>query len=137
MGTQLASPKGAQPPIFGPHLLRPNCCTNQDITRHGTRPRPRRLSVRWGPRYLLPKRGRSPQIFGSCLLRPNGWMDEAGTWHGGGPDGFVLNGDPAPSPKSGRSPLSNFRSISVVAKRLDASRFHLVGMKASAHGTLC
>jgi len=45
------------------------------------------------------------------------------------PDDFVLDGDPAPSP--------NFRPISIVAKRLDASKCHLVLMLASAQGTLC
>jgi len=35
-----------------------------------------------------------------------------------GPGDFVLDGDPAPLP--------NFWSISIVDKRLDASRFHLV-----------
>jgi len=44
------------------------------------------------------------------------------------PGDFVLDGDPAPSPKRGRSPLPNFRPISIVAKRLDASICHLVWM---------
>jgi len=44
------------------------------------------------------------------------------------PGDFVLDGDPAPLPKRGRSPLPNFRPISIVAKRLDASRWHLVWM---------
>jgi len=39
---------------------------------------------------------------------------------------FVLDGDPAPFLKRARSPLPNFRSISIVDKRLDASRCHLV-----------
>ena len=38
------------------------------------------------------------------------------------PGDFVLDGDPAPSPKWEQSPLSNFRQISTVRKRLDASR---------------
>jgi len=45
-------------------------------------------------------------------------------------------GTQLPSPKKGRSPLPNFLPISVVAKRLDASRYHLVWMLASAQGTL-
>jgi len=56
------------------------------------------------------------------------------------PINFVLDGDPAvPFSKKGRSPLSNFRPISIVAERLDASKCHLVGlwMLASAQGTLC
>ena len=55
------SPKGHSPhPIFGPYLLRPNGCVDQDdtfvnIVHHiiyhwyGARPQPRRLCVRWGP----------------------------------------------------------------------------------------
>jgi len=42
-----------------------------------------------------------------------------------GPGHIVLDGDPAPLPKKGdRAP--NFRPISLVAKRMDASRCHLV-----------
>jgi len=37
---------------------------------------------------------------------------------------FALDGDPAPAPKGGGAPVPNFRPISIVAKRLDASRFH-------------
>jgi len=85
MGTQLFLLKGAQPPIFGPYLLRPNGCMDQDVTWYGARPRPRRLCVRWGPRSPSPKGGRAPQIFGPCFLWRNGWMDEAGIWHGGSP----------------------------------------------------
>jgi len=40
-----------------------------------------------------------------------------------GPGHTVLDGDPAP-PKEAQPP--NFRSTSVVAKRLDGSRCHLV-----------
>jgi len=42
-----------------------------------------------------------------------------------GPGHIVLDGDPAPPPKRGRAP-PNFRPISIVAKRLHASRCHLV-----------
>ena len=55
-------PNGAQPPIFGPYLLRPNGCMDQDVTWYGARPRPRRLCVRWGPRSPLPKRGEPPKF---------------------------------------------------------------------------
>ena len=38
------------------------------------------------------------------------------------PGDFVLDGDPAARPqKGGRGPLPNFRPISIVAERLDAS----------------
>jgi len=79
-------PKGAQLPIFGPYLLWPNGCMDQDATGYGGRPRPRRLYVRWGP-SPLPKKGTelpSP-IFGPFLLWPDGWMHEDATWYGGTP----------------------------------------------------
>jgi len=40
------------------------------------------------------------------------------------PGDFMLDGDPAPSPKSSGAP--NFRPTSVVAKRLHGSRCHFV-----------
>ena len=49
---------------------------------------------------------------------------------------ILLDGDLAPPhPKGQSSP--NIRPISVVAKWLDGSRFHMVGRQASAQGTLC
>ena len=42
------------------------------------------------------------------------------------PGDFVLDGELALSPKTGAEPLANFRPISIVGKRLDASRCHLV-----------
>ena len=44
------------------------------------------------------------------------------------PGNFLLDGDTALLPQRGRSPFPNFRPISIVAKRLDASRCHLVWM---------
>jgi len=120
----LSSPslKGAQPPIIGPYLLRPNGCMDQDATWYGGRPRPMRLCVRWGPRSPVPERGRSCQIFGHVHCgQTAGWIKMAlGTPVGLSPGDFVLDGDPAPFPKRG------FWPISVVDKRLDASRCHLV-----------
>ena len=52
-----------------------------------------------------------------------------------GPSHIVLDGDPAPLPKMGQTP--NFWPISIVTKRLDASRCHLVWRQASAQATLC
>jgi len=109
MVTQLPSPKGAQPPIFAPYLLRPNGCIDQDVTWYGGRSRSRRLCVRWDSAPPSPKGG--PQIFGTCLLRPNGWMDEAGTRHEGRPQpiyDFVLGGDPVPFPQKGAEPSPQF-----------------------------
>jgi len=39
---------GAEPPIFGPCLLWPNGCMDQDATWYGGKPRPRRRCVKWG-----------------------------------------------------------------------------------------
>jgi len=111
-GPSSPSPNEVRPPIFGPYLFRPSGCIDQDVTWYGARSQHRRL------------------IFGSCLLWPNGSMDEAGTWHGGmpRPRRLCVRWGPSPVPNGGRSrgPLPNFRSISIVAKRLDASRYHLV-----------
>ena len=71
--------------------------------------------------------GAPPPIFRPCLLWPNGWMDQDGTWHGCGPRSrpYCARWGPCYLPKKGEEPPS-FRPISVVAKRLDASRCHLV-----------
>jgi len=63
--------KGTEPSIFGPCLLGPNCCMDQDTTWYGGRPRP-------SPHYA--KKWAQPPIFGPCLLWPNGWMDQDATW---------------------------------------------------------
>jgi len=89
-----------------------------------------RLCVRWDPAPLSKKEGvASPQIFGPCLLWPNGWMDQDGTWHGGRPQPRRPCGvrwGPSPLPKKGAQPLPNFWPVSIVAKRLDAPRCHLI-----------
>ena len=55
-----------------------------------------------------------------------GWIKMAlGTEVGLGPVHIVLDGDTAPLFKEGTEP-PNFRPIFIVAKRLDASRCHLV-----------
>jgi len=64
----------------------------------------------------------------------------AGTWHGSRPQPrrLCVRWGPSTLPQKGVSPsLPNFRPTSVVAKRLDALRCHLVSMQASAQGTLC
>jgi len=59
-----------------------------------------------------------------------------GTEVGLGQRDIVLDEDPARPPLKGHSP--NFRAISVVAKRLDGLRCHLVWRTdASAQATLC
>ena len=72
--------KGAEPPIFGPYLLRPNGCIDQDETWQGGRPRPSFLVLDGDPAPLPPK-GVEPPIFGPYLLQPNGWMDQDATWY--------------------------------------------------------
>ena len=78
-----ASPKGAQPPIFGPCLLWPNgwmdqeALVDQDTTWYGGRPRHRhrRHCVRWRP--SRPPKGAQqlpPPLFGMCNCgQMTGW----------------------------------------------------------------
>ena len=75
----------------------------------------------------LPKKGAElpPQYFGPCGQRA-GWIKMALCMGVGlSPVDFVLDGDPAP-PQKGWSTLPNFQPISIVAKRLDGSRCHLL-----------
>jgi len=74
----------------------------------------------------LPQRVTAP-IFGPYLLRPNGCVDQDATWYGCiglGIRDIVLDGTSSPSTK-GAQPR-NFRPMSVVAKRLDELKCHLV-----------
>jgi len=87
--------------IFGPYLLRPNGCMDQDASWYGARPQPRRLCVRWRPRSLpsTKKGGRAPSpIFGPFLLWPNGCMHQDATWYGGRPQprGLCVRWGPSP-----------------------------------------
>ena len=138
MGTQLPSLKQAQSPqIFGPYLLWPNGWMHQDATWYGGRPQPRGLWVRCGPSPLPKGRRRpgaeSPQFLthGYCG-RTAGWIKMTlGMEVGLGPVHIVLDGDIAQllSPKQGAEPPpKKNRSIFIVAKRLDASRCHLIRM---------
>jgi len=53
-------------------------------------------------------------------------------------DDIVLDGDPAPpSLIRGQSPLPNFWPMSIVAKLLDGSRWHLAWRWALVQATLC
>jgi len=61
--------KGAQqPPLLGPFLLCPNGWMDQDTTRYGGRPRPRRHCVRWGPSYPYGKEHSSPHFSAHFFL---------------------------------------------------------------------
>jgi len=57
------------------------------------------------------------------VLWPNSWMDQYVMWHGGRPRPHCVRWWPT-SPKRGTAP--NFRPMTVVAKRLDGLRCHLV-----------
>jgi len=103
-------PKGHTHPFYGPYLLRPNGCIDQDATWYGGRPRHRRLCVRWGPRSpSLQKGGGVPTP--KCLAhvycgQTAGWVKmvpvmEVDLSPG---DLVVLDGDPAPSQEGGRAP---------------------------------
>ena len=91
-------PKGAQPPIFGPLLLRPNGCMDQNAAWYGGRRRPTRHYVRWGPSSPS-LQGHSPRF--SSIVRCGqraGWTKmpldvEVGLVFG--PGDFVFDGDPA------------------------------------------
>ena len=101
-GDPAPPPQRAQPPIFGPYLLRPNGCIDQDAT----------VEVGFGPGDFVldgdpvpfPQKGSVASlhpIFGPCLLWSNGWMDQDGTWHGGRPEtrGLCVRWGPSPHPK--------------------------------------
>jgi len=84
--------------------------------------------------------GRAPKFSSHVYCgQTAGWSKTVlGTQVGLSPgDLAVLDGDSAPSPKRGQSPLPNFQPISIVAKRLDAPRCHLAWSYASCQGTLC
>jgi len=69
----------------------------------------------------------SPRIFVPRLLWPNGCMDQDATWYGGRPRSMRLRSMVTQLPqKKGYPPTANFWPMSVVAKRLDGSRCHLV-----------
>jgi len=141
MGTQSPSPKRGRSlsPIFGPFLLWPNDWMHQDATWYGCRPQPRGLCVRWRPSPPPQKGGGAPKFLADVYCgQTGGWIKMTlGMKVGFGPGDSVLDVDAAPSPQRGWSPVPNFRPISIVAKRLDASRCHLVWRWASAQGTLC
>jgi len=88
-----------------------------------------------------PKRA-EPPIFGLCLLRPNGCRDQDATWYGVRPRSrrhCVRWGPSSPPQKWAEPPFPIFGPwpMSIVAKRLDGSRWHLGRRWALVHATLC
>ena len=125
-GTQLHTPeKGDTIPNFQPCLLWPKGWMDKDATCYEGRPRPRSHCVRLGPSPLPTKKEQSPQ-FSAHVLWPNGWMDQDASWYGGRPRPWPHCARWGPSPSIQRGTAS-FRPMSVVAKRLDGTRCHLVG----------
>ena len=83
MGTELPSPKGAQPP---PSKFSVNVRCGKTV---GWTKMPFGVEVGVGPGDFvfdgdldLPEKGHNHHpISGPCLLWPNGWMDEDATWY--------------------------------------------------------
>ena len=98
--------------VFSPFLLWPNGCMDQNATRYGSRSRPRPHCVRWGL-SSPPKKGHSAPVHFSAHVycdQTAGWMKLIlGMVVGLSPGEFVLDGDPAPSPKRVRAPSPNFK----------------------------
>jgi len=121
--------KRRQPPIFSPCLLWQNgwCIRIPLGTEVGLSPG----DIVIDGAQLLPRlKGHSPPPnFGPspCPLWPNGWMDWDVTWYGGKPRPRLLCVRRGPAhPKKRLSPPHNFRPMSIVAKRLDGWRCHLL-----------
>jgi len=91
-----------------------------------------------GDPAALPKRGQSPQFWAHDYYgQTAGWIKmPLGMEVGLGPGHIVLDGDTAPLPRKGGT-APNFRPVSIVAKRLDGSKCHLVRRCALAQATLC
>jgi len=119
---------GAPFPVFGSVPMWPHGWMHQDATCHGGRPQPGDFVLHGDPAPLH-KRGWSPQFPAHVyfdqttgLIKIALRMDVVLS-----PVDFVLDGDRArSSPKKGSGSPPQFSANSTVAKRLDASRCHLV-----------
>jgi len=128
--------KGSRSPNFRPMSI---VAKRLDGSRcqllYGGKPRPRRHCVKWEP--SPPPKRHIPQFSAHvycgqtavCIRIP---LD---TEVGLSLSDIVLDGDPAPPRLRGTA--HSFRPMSVVAKRLDGIRCHLVWRYASAQATLC
>jgi len=74
-----------------------------------------------------PQKGHSPQLSAHiCCRKMAGWIKMSlGREACLGPSDIVLDGNPSPTPQKGGT-APNFRSMSIVAKRLDGSACQLV-----------
>jgi len=77
------SKRGIALPIFGPCLLCPNGCMDQDATWYGGRPRPRTHPSRWG-RSSPPKKNQHTPTFRPMFIVAKR-LDEDATWYEGIP----------------------------------------------------
>jgi len=64
--------RGQSCPIFGPSLLCPNGCMDQDATWYGGRPQPTQHCVRCGPSYTQKKDTPTPTQFWPVVAK---WLD--------------------------------------------------------------
>jgi len=122
------SKKGAEPPpqFSAQFLLWPNGWMHQDTTWHGVGLNPGDFVLDGGP-APSPKMGRSPQFSVHVYCgQTAGWIKMALGIH------CARWGQSSTSKKGAEPP--NLQPISIVAKWLDASRCHLVGL---SQATLC
>ena len=115
-------------PVCDVGALWPNGWTDQDETWHAGRLRPWPHCVRWGPSSPPPK-GHNPQFYAHiCCGQMTAWIKTPlGIEVGLGQATLCYMGTPLPLlTKGGTPPPPNFWPMFIVAKRLDASRFHLV-----------
>jgi len=137
MGTQPFSPKRERNPL--PNFRFISIVTKRLDASKCDLVWPTGLCVRWGPSPSPPqkKTGRNPQFSAYVYCgHTAAWIKmPLGTEVGLGPDDIALDGDPAP-PKRGRNPSPIF-GPSIVAKRLDGSRWHLAWRWVLVRATLC
>ena len=110
---------------------------DQDATWYEGRPRAGQHCVKCGP-ISTHLKGTAPPQFSVhvCCGQTAGWIKMSlGRKVGFGPGHIVLHGHPPPLPKKGTAP--NFRPMSIVAKRLDGSRWQLAWRWALVQSTLC
>ena len=108
-------------PVCNLGVLWPNGWMHQYETRHGGRPRTRPHCVRWGP--SSPQKRHSPPFLAHVFCgQMAGCIREVGLIT----VDMVLHGDPAHPQKRGHSSPPTFQPMSIVAKRLDESRYHWV-----------
>ena len=109
---------GAPSPIFGPFLLWPNGCMDQNATWYGGRPRVGLRDIVFDVDPATPRKMAHPPPpnFCPCLLWPNGWMDEDAAWYGSRPRlrPHCTRRGPSSRERSTAAPPS-FRLMSIVA----------------------